>query len=134
MKKILFICFSLFVLLVGVSAVPLAATELLPVSPPEFGFGSYFVSLASLAILVGLITQALNMKFQLRGILPQLLSWLVSIVLCLIGWQFNLGIFEGITDLFQIALYSLIVTFGANGGYDLIVNMKLLVDRYFPRE
>jgi len=89
-------------------------------------FLSIFGSLAAIIAVVPIITEALKKAFKADfGAWPQIISWAVSIILCIVGYFLNLGMFENGTW-----YYALAVGFGcglaSNGVFDIkIVEMIL---------
>lgn len=121
MKKIIILLTFLFGFVLLVLPYPIQKPETVPI---EFGINDYFVSIAALIPLVTGITQFLKLKFSLKGVVPQLLSWLVSVVLCFIGWLFGLGLFETIDNWLLVLLYGGATGLGANGFYDILATLK----------
>ena len=84
----------------------------------ETGFSNYFISLAALVPLVVLIAAFINKKLNLSGFLKQLVAWVVSILLCFVGWYFNLGMFAGLVW-WVVLIYGFAVGLAANGFFDI---------------
>jgi hypothetical protein len=87
---------------------------------------SIFGSLAAIIAVVPVITEALKKAFKADfGAWPQIISWLVSIALCMLGYFLNLGMFEGVQW-----YYALAAGFGcglaSNGVFDIELVQKIL--------
>ena len=91
----------------------------------ETGFSNYFVSLAALVPLVVLVTAFINTKLNLKGFLKQFTAWVVSILLCFIGWYFNLGMFAGLLW-WVVIIYGFAVGLAANGFFDISLIQAIL--------
>lgn len=84
----------------------------------DTGFSNYFISLAALVPLVVLISAFINKKLNLSGFLKQLIAWVISILLCFVGWYFNLGMFAGLVW-WVVLVYGFAVGLAANGFFDI---------------
>lgn len=84
----------------------------------DTGFSNYFISLAALVPLVVLISAFINKKLNLSGFLKQLVAWVISILLCFVGWYFNLGMFAGLVW-WVVLVYGFAVGLAANGFFDI---------------
>jgi len=89
------------------------------------GFSNYFISLAALVPLVVLITAFINTKLNLKGFLKQFTAWVVSILLCFVGWYFNLGVFAGLIW-WVVIIYGFAVGLAANGFFDISLIQAIL--------
>lgn len=87
----------------------------------------YFVSLVALVPLVILITDFLKRWLKIEKTwIKQVLSWVISLVLCLIGMWFNLGIFADFSLIVTLA-YGIATGLVANGVFDIEL-VKTLLD------
>jgi hypothetical protein len=133
MKKLLF-------LLLGILMIPfagycievplLAAVDVIEV--PGFDLSTAFASIGSVVGLVILITEFIKKHIKVEGGIYQLFSWLVGIILCLIGWFLKLGIFQGI-EWYETVAYGLGVGLVANGIFDIEI-VKALLKAIFKTE
>lgn len=81
--------------------------------------GSYFVSLGALVALVLALTQLLKKIIGSEKEWTKFISWVIAMLVSVVGWKMNLGIFEGIQIYFAL-LYGLIAGFVANEVFDLV--------------
>ena len=91
----------------------------------ETGFSNYFISLAALVPLVVLVAAFINKKLNLSGFLKQFVAWVVSILLCFVGWYFNLGMFAGLVW-WVVLVYGFAVGLAANGFFDIELIQAIL--------
>lgn len=89
------------------------------------GFSNYFLSLAALVPLVVLIAAFVNTRLKLSGFLKQFVAWLISILLCFVGWYFKLGMFDGIVW-WIVLIYGFAVGLAANGFFDISLIQAIL--------
>lgn len=92
------------------------------------GVGSYFISLAALAGAVLSVTEFIKRIIHTSGSVAVILSWIVSLLIALIGWWLNLGIFENMTIVW-VPIYGIAAGVVSNSLFDIgIVNafLKLL--------
>lgn len=89
------------------------------------GFQNYFLSLAALVPLVVLIAAFVNSKLNLSGFLKQFIAWVISIILCFVGWYFNLGVFTGLVW-WVVIIYGFAVGLAANGFFDISLIQSIL--------
>jgi hypothetical protein len=119
MKKLLMFLSLILLVVMGCTA-----QELIPEEPSTFtlqGFEEYFASLAALAGLVVIISgYVIKLLFKEipTKIVKQLISWGVSLILCLIGWLLKLGIFVG-TEWWSIIAYGMAAGLVSNGIFDI---------------
>lgn len=118
MKK--FLVF-LILMLVAAPVVSIAAD----INAGEYVNPVYFTSLAGLAAVIVPVTSFVNKALGLTGALKQYLSWIVALVLGLIPWWFDLGIFNGV-QWYVAMIYSFAAGLVANGLYDIDTVRKLL--------
>jgi len=76
--------------------------------------GSYFTSLTGLVSLVILVTQFLKKLIKTEGLKTQILSWIVSVVLAVVGYFLQLGIFIDLAW-YWILIYAVSAGLIANG-------------------
>lgn len=93
------------------------------VTTPHDTFAEYFASLAGLAALTLTATQWFKkglkaLKIVLQGTVAGLLSWVVALLLCAVGFFFNIGILAGVQWYF-IIVYGLAVGLISNGLFSL---------------
>lgn len=111
--KVLFL-----MLLVGVLFVPMAiAQESGATIDPNIP--GYFVNLVGISALVTLLFGFLKKWLKLTGILAQVLSWVLAVAVCYVGWLFKWGIFETVTQWFIPAIYGIAVGLVSNGIFDI---------------
>lgn len=119
MKKLLMFLSLILLVVIGCTA-----QELIPEEPSTFtlqGFEEYFASLAALAGLVVIISgYVIKLLFKEipTKIVKQLISWGVSLILCLIGWLLKLGIFVD-TQWWSIIAYGMAAGLVSNGIFDI---------------
>jgi hypothetical protein len=119
MKKLLMFLSLILLVVMGCTA-----QELIPEEPSTFtlqGFEEYFASLAALAGLVVIISgYVIKLLFKEipTKIVKQLISWGVSLILCLIGWLLKLGIFVD-TQWWSIIAYGMAAGLVSNGIFDI---------------
>jgi biotin transporter BioY len=88
--------------------------------------GNYFVSLLALVPLVVLISEFLKKTFKVeKSWLKQVLSWVVAVVLCLVGDWLNLGMFKDFSLITTLA-YGVATGLVANGVFDISIVQTLL--------
>ena len=75
--------------------------------------------------LVVLIAAFVNSKLNLSGFLKQLVAWVISIILCFVGWYFNLGVFTGLVW-WVVVIYGFAVGLAANGFFDISLIQAIL--------
>lgn len=113
MKKLvmLFLCFFAFI----VGAMAIEVGQDIPT-----GIGEIFASLGSLILIVPVITQFLKKWFKIeRDLWKQVISWVVSILLVVIGELFNLGMFASIDSWFEVIGYGIGIGLVINGIFDI---------------
>ena len=97
---------------------------------------NYFISLVALVPLVVLITDFLVrwLKIQ-KSAVKQVLSWVISIALCLAGMWLNLGMFASFSVGVTLA-YGLATGLVANGIFDInLVQMLLdIILKFLPKK
>jgi len=91
----------------------------------ENGFSNYFLSIGALVPLVVILASFVNSKLKLSGFLKQLVSWIISILLCFVGWYFKLGVFEGLIW-YVVLIYGFAVGLAANGFFDIKLIQAIL--------
>lgn len=101
------------------------AQDLPPIEIPQGGISDFFLSLAAMIPLIVFCTAWLTKLLNPSGAIKQLISWIVSIVLSLIAWFLNLGIFEPLSWYIAI-VYGLAAAIGANGIFDIKLIQKFL--------
>lgn len=115
MKKLLSLITVLMVVL-GCSAQGIEEPSVVSLQ----GFEEYFASLAALAGLVVVITGYAIQLFKQppTKLIKQLISWGVSLLISLVGWLFQWGIFTG-AEWYSIFAYGLAAGLVANGIFDV---------------
>ena len=117
-KLLLFLCAAVAFFVVPVTVFAQETVNSVVTTVVETGFSNYFISLAALVPLVVLIAAFINTKLNLSGFLKQFVAWLISILLCFVGWYFNLGMFAG-TVWWVVLIYGFAVGLAANGFFDI---------------
>ena len=93
---------------------------------PGFDFGPYFASLAAMVPLVVLITAWLKKVLKVNGIWIQIVSWILSITLCFVGYLLHIGLFADITQWWLVLIYGFCVGLSANGFFDITIIQQIL--------
>jgi len=124
MKKILQFLMTLVLFIVPITLFAQTLPDVVD-DVMETGFSNYFISLAALVPLVVLITAFINTKLNLKGFLKQFTAWVISILLCFIGWYFNLGMFAGLIW-WVVLIYGFAVGLAANGFFDISLIQTIL--------
>ena len=117
-KLLLFLCAALAFVTTPVVLFAQETVNSVVTTVVETGFSNYFISLAALVPLVVLIAAFINKKLNLSGFLKQLVAWVISILLCFVGWYFNLGMFAGLVW-WVVLIYGFAVGLAANGFFDI---------------
>ena len=117
-KLLLFLCAVLVLVVTPVVLFAQETVNSVVTTVVETGFSNYFISLAALVPLVVLIAAFINKKLNLSGFLKQLVAWVISILLCYVGWYFNLGMFAGLVW-WVVLVYGFAVGLAANGFFDI---------------
>lgn len=129
MKKIIMI----FVLMLTLVNITLAENAMPPIEIPAGGISDFFISLAAMIPLIVFITGWLTKILNPSGAIKQIISWLVSVVLAIIAWALNLGIFEPLSWYIAI-VYGLAAGLGANGIFDIKLIQKILDIIFKPKK
>lgn len=124
-KLLLFLCSVLAFVVVPVVLFAQETVNSVVTTVVETGFSNYFISLAALVPLVVLIAAFINTKLNLSGFFKQFVAWLISILLCFVGWYFNLGMFAGIAW-WVVLIYGFAVGLAANGFFDISLIQAIL--------
>ena len=93
------------------------------VTQPEtaMGFGTF----AAMVAIIPFVTEIFKKIPNLPGLVIQILSWVIGVVLSLIGWKFNIGFLAGLTWYIAL-LYGIAAGLVANGVFDTgIINWIL---------
>ena len=85
----------------------------------------YFVSLSALVPLITVITDYFNKILKSFGIWKQITSWIVAILLSVLGYFLKIGIFENLTWYYAI-LHGILAGFASNGFYDIKIIENIL--------
>ena len=109
MKTLLLLCVLLFAF-----AVPTFAQGPPPDTVTVLNFAIDLGTIAGVASAVLLITGWVKTAFKLEGKFARWVSWIVAISLSLIGWLFNIGLFEPVTW-FVAIIYGFGIGLVANG-------------------
>ena len=117
-KLLLFLCAVLALVVTPVVLFAQETVNSVVTTVVETGFSNYFISLAALVPLVVLVAAFINKKLNLSGFLKQLVAWVISILLCFVGWYFNLGMFAGLVW-WVVLIYGFAVGLAANGFFDI---------------
>jgi hypothetical protein len=121
---ILFLCLLLFPPVVMVAQDPdPPAVGVVVDETPSPDISGYFASLAYLVPAVLLITQIVLKYIKTKY--DQVVSWIVSLLMCSVGWLLQLGIFCG-TQWWWIFIYGLAAGLVANGVFDIPIVTALL--------
>ena len=124
-KLLLFLCAVLVLVVTPVVLFAQETVNSVVTTVVETGFSNYFISLAALVPLVVLIAAFINKKLNLSGFLKQLVAWVISILLCYVGWYFNLGMFAGLVW-WVVLVYGFAVGLAANGFFDIELIQAIL--------
>ena len=124
-KLLLFLCAVLAFVVTPVVLFAQETVNSVVTTVVETGFSNYFISLAALVPLVVLIAAFINKKLNLSGFLKQLVAWVISILLCFVGWYFNLGMFAGLVW-WVVLIYGFAVGLAANGFFDIALIQAIL--------
>ena len=124
-KLLLFLCAAVAFFVVPVTIFAQETVNSVVTTVVETGFSNYFISLAALVPLVVLIAAFINTKLNLSGFLKQFVAWVISILLCFVGWYFNLGMFAGIVW-WVVLIYGFAVGLAANGFFDISLIQAIL--------
>ena len=108
-KFLLFIC-ALFALMIVCA--PAFAQD---TGQPDVAMG--FGSFAALVAIIPFLTELFKKIPGIPSLVVQIISWLLGVILALIGWKFNLGFLEGLTW-WVAALYGAGAGLVANGVFD----------------
>ena len=117
-KLLLFLCAALVLVVTPVVLFAQETVNSVVTTVVETGFSNYFISLAALVPLVVLVAAFINKKLNLSGFLKQLVAWVISILLCFVGWYFSLGMFAGLVW-WVVLIYGFAVGLAANGFFDI---------------
>lgn len=91
-----------------------------------FNPAEWFITLAAFVGVVMTITEFLKVYiFKTSGFASRFLSWIVSILLALLGWILQAGIFAGL-PWYWIFLYGLSAGFIGNGIFDIGIIKAIL--------
>lgn len=113
MKKL--ICFlMLFMVAFTIPMIAMAETVATLENSPGIDIASYFTSLSALAGLVLLVTQFAKKLIKTEGVKTQILSWIIALVLSVIGYFIQLGIFAE-TAWYWIVIYAAAAGLITNG-------------------
>jgi hypothetical protein len=77
----------------------------------------YFLTFGGFVILLPILVNWLKSAFKAEGIGAQILSWITGVIISLIAYAVNLGIFEGLTW-WQAAIMGLGGSLASNGIFD----------------
>lgn len=135
LKLNVFVLVLFLISLVGVSSITLAQEEptdvvetVTAVEDEGNPISDFFVSLGALAGVVVVVFQFVKdklLKQKPNQTWTQILSWLISIVLALVGYWFQWGLFEGLD-----IVWTLVTGFGvglvANGIFDVTLVQAFL--------
>jgi hypothetical protein len=128
MKRVFILIALLFFL-----AAPLWAQETGGKTPsPGEILSDMFNSLVALAVGVILITEFLKQKIHVKGFALKLLSWIVSIVLSLLGFWMEIGLFAEPLLWYQVMLIGLGAGLIANGiaSADMVKQLLIWIGVY----
>ena len=93
----------------------------------DVSFISYFINIPSLATLILLVTQMIKKRWKkIKDDVAQYMSFGVGLVLSLIGWLFQYGIFFGV-EWYYILIYGFAASLIANGMFDWHLIKAILV-------
>ncbi len=98
-------------------ALPMMAAE---VTEPEIDYSSYFVSLSALVVAVPFVVEAIKKLIPplgAGGLVSQITSWVVGILIVMFGWWMELGFLAGI-DWYIALAYGIGVSLASNGIFD----------------
>lgn len=98
--------------------------------------GNYFVSLVALVPLVVLISDFLKRWLKIdKTWVKQVTAWVVSVLLCLVGMWFDLGMFETFKIGTTLA-YGVAVGLVANGVFDVgfVQTLLDLILKFLPKK
>lgn len=112
MKKLIMITLTMIALIVAPVLVFGQADDIIV---PEFDFDTYFASLGGVMSLVVLITSGLKSVIEIKKPWVQVISWIISIVLCFVGFIFKIGLFTAIDQWWVILIMGFGIGLAANG-------------------
>ena len=123
-----FILFLTFFFALFLVSVPLMAQDATGGTIPDFTnlFATYAGFCAGIVVLTGLLTKIISLNRLGRSIA----SWVISLLVALLGWWLKLGIFSGI-DIVGVLGIVISCGLGANVIYniswfrDLLANLKI---------
>jgi len=89
------------------------------------GTDSIYVNFAGLVVATPVISEWIIETVKAKKFLAQFISWVIGIVLSLVGWWLNLGFLAGLLW-WHVVLVGVAVSLAANGVWDIDVLKKLL--------
>jgi hypothetical protein len=127
MKKLILLFFALFI------GAGVFAQEVVPDDPaiPGLSFEGIFGTFAALVAAIPVIVQILrNVIFKTAsGLVMQVISWIIGLLVALAGWYFKLGFLDGISVWMALA-YGAGACLAANGIFDTGI-VSLIIDSLF---
>lgn len=108
---------KIFFMLIILTMVPLVIMAQTGAADESIDVVEYIASIPGLAALVLLVTQFLKQFLKTDGWYSAYLSWIVALVLSVIGWSLQLGIFLGATW-YIVLIYAAAAGLIANGLFD----------------
>lgn len=92
---------------------------------PGGGIGDYFLTFGALVTLIPLVVDVLNQAFKMSGLVLQVVSWVMGLVLGLIAYFLGLGMFSELS-LLNTLLISVGASLAANGLADTGIIRSIL--------
>jgi|GEM_PF-5056309 len=100
---------------------------------PALTADEYFKSFATLVAGTLAITKLVTSIVSLKGFFAQIVSWVVAVCLCFVGYLLQAGVMIEATSPYHALIYGLIIGWGANGGYKFILYLKEITDNILKR-
>lgn len=95
-----------------------AATVLDSTVPVPIDYSDWFISFAVLVGIIPFITEAFKKLVGVTpGIVIQIFSWLIGLILTGVGWYFGLGFLHGI-EWYYALMYGIGAALASNGIFD----------------
>ena len=80
---------------------------------------SYFASLVGVAALSTLVVGFIKKILNVTGIVAQIISWVIAIGLCFLGWALKFGLFANIVLWYVPIIYGVAVGLVSNGIFSI---------------
>jgi len=83
----------------------------------SFDFNAIFLTVAAFAAVLPLVVEFLKDKLNMQGLVAQIFSWVLGLILAMVGWWLQMGMFIDILW-WQALLIGLGGSLVANGVFD----------------